>query len=98
MVDGFPRRNRMEHMAGVELCILESIRAIELEDADPRLSRAQMLVQEALDLVGDVVDERNGEQPTQPPAKSDAVDLDQADLRREVGRLASLGLMQGDRE
>lgn len=55
--DYLPRRSNMLTMSKAELAILAAIGEIELIGADTRLTKAQMLLQEARDLVADYIDE-----------------------------------------
>lgn len=51
-----PRRNRIDRMTPAELACLNAVAAIEMMGCDDRLTRAQILIQQAQALVADYVD------------------------------------------
>lgn len=56
-VDGdIPRRNRLDQMTPAELACRNAVAAIETVGCDDRLTRAQILIQQAQALVADYVD------------------------------------------
>lgn len=70
MIDGFPRRRRLDHMTHPERLINEAVRAIETEmGCDERLTRAQQLLSEAANLVADVFEETGMIGPALDPSK-----------------------------
>ncbi len=56
MIDGFPRRNRIDHNTPIELKIRDAMAAVESGDAHPLMTDAGILLQQALDKVADYVD------------------------------------------
>jgi hypothetical protein len=56
--DDIPRRRHTDRMMPAELACLCAIRAIEKLGCDDRLTRAQILIQQAQELVADYVDSR----------------------------------------
>lgn len=55
---GVPRRRRMDLMTPAELACLKAISEIEGAGCDHRLTAAQMLIEQAQNLVADYVDSR----------------------------------------
>lgn len=56
MIDGFPRRNRIDHNTPIELKIRDAMAAVESGDAHPLMTDAGVLLQQALNKVADYVD------------------------------------------
>lgn len=56
--DEVPRRRRMDRMTPSELACLDAIGKIESLGCDERLTRAQILISQAQELVADFVDSR----------------------------------------
>ena len=56
LVDGFPRRNRIDLQTPAEKAIRGAVQAVEEAGADERLTSAVMLLGEALDKVADYVE------------------------------------------
>lgn len=55
-----PRRHNLDENTKIELDIFNIITEIESLGADPKLTTAQIKLQEARDLIADFVDELNG--------------------------------------
>lgn len=58
MSDTIPRRARLELNTKVELLIINAIDEIEKLGADPKLTKSQIKLMEAIDLLSDYVDEQ----------------------------------------
>jgi hypothetical protein len=56
MIDGFPRRIRLEYLTPAELAIREAMRAVEDAGAHPLLTDAVNLLDQARGKVADYVD------------------------------------------
>lgn len=56
MIDGHPRRNRLEHLTPAEMAIREATLKVEEAGCDPLLTDAVVLLQAARDKVADYVD------------------------------------------
>ncbi len=56
LVDGFPRRNRIDLQTPAEKAIRDAVQAVEEAGADERLTSAVILLGEALDKVADYVE------------------------------------------
>lgn len=61
MVDGFPRRNRLDLYTPAETAIWSAMKAVEEAGAHPLLTDAVMLLQQARDKVADYVDLNSNE-------------------------------------
>jgi hypothetical protein len=59
MVDGFPRRSRMDLMVPAELAICGAVEAVEKAGCDLRLTDAVILLARARDKVADFVERRH---------------------------------------
>ena len=59
LVNGFPRRGRVECLSPVESAIREAIITVETAGADPRLTDAVLLLMQAQSKVADYVDEQS---------------------------------------
>lgn len=57
IIDGFPRRARIDHMVPAEKHCYDAIVEIEKLGADVRLTEAQQLISKAQGLVADVIEE-----------------------------------------
>lgn len=68
IVDGFPRRNRVDLYTPAELAIRAAVFAVEEAGCDPLLTEAVNLLQEAREKVADYV-ERDCAPPTKEPGK-----------------------------
>lgn len=55
-IDGFPRRNRVDHWTPVEKQINDALQAVEALGAHPRLTDAVVLLSQARDAVADFVE------------------------------------------
>lgn len=55
-ITGIPRRNQLDKLVPVETSIFNAIQDVEKLPADERLSKAQILLGEAKDLVSDYID------------------------------------------
>lgn len=56
MIDGFPRRNRVDLRTPAEKAITEALHATEAAGAHPLLTEASILLQQARDKVADFVE------------------------------------------
>lgn len=56
MVDGFPRRNRIDLLTPAEKAIYDAVQAVENLPADVRLTDAVILLQAARDKVADYIE------------------------------------------
>ncbi len=56
MIDGFPRRNRIDHLTTPERAIRDALLAVERQGAHPLLTDASNLLQQAKDKVADYVE------------------------------------------
>jgi F420-dependent methylenetetrahydromethanopterin dehydrogenase len=56
MVDGFPRRGRVEFLEPAEAAIYDAMSAVEATGAHPLLTDAVTLLRDALNKVSDFVD------------------------------------------
>ena len=56
MIDGLPRRSRLEHNTPIEAKIREAMAAVEGGDAHPLMTDAGELLQQALGKVADYVE------------------------------------------
>jgi hypothetical protein len=54
----FPRRNCLDLLSPAEAAIRSALIAVEAIGADPRLTEAVVLLQQAQDKVADLIDER----------------------------------------
>lgn len=70
LIDGFPRRNRLDHNEPTELAIRAAINAVEGLGADVRLTEAVTLLGRALDKVADYVEDE-AVQGTAPAKESE---------------------------
>lgn len=57
-IDGFPRRNRIDHYVPAETAIRNAVLAVEVMPADVRLTEAVILLGQAQEKVADFVDEQ----------------------------------------
>lgn len=56
MIDGFPRRNRLDLCTPAELAIRAAVEAVEAAGAHPLLTDAVILLQQAREKVADFVE------------------------------------------
>lgn len=61
MIDGFPRRNRLDFNEQSELAIRDVIHEVEEIGADPRLTEVVVLLGLALDKLADYIDDQEEE-------------------------------------
>lgn len=87
---GVPRRACVDLMKKPELAIRAAIHAVEEAGADPRLTRAVILLGKAQDRVADFID---GVDHAEIPPKTDA--QIQTELRRNVLNAASRAIENG---
>lgn len=58
MIDGFPRRNRLDHFTPAEKAIWDATQAVEAAGADPLLTDAVNLLAQASEKVADWVEKQ----------------------------------------
>lgn len=56
LIDGFPRRSRIDMLTPVEKTLYDAMQAVESLTADVRLTEAVILLQQARDKVADFVE------------------------------------------
>lgn len=56
IVDGFPRRNRLDLLTPAETAIVEALKVLDKSGAHPLLTDAVILLQQARDKVADYVE------------------------------------------
>ncbi len=66
MIDGFPRRNRMDHLTPAETAIRAAMAAVEEAGAHVLLTDAVVLLGQAADKVADFVELRQEASPEAP--------------------------------
>lgn len=89
MVDGFPRRNRIDLATPLERVIREARAAVESGPAHPLLTEASMLLEQALDKVADWVKQAERERDELKVLAGAALrswDAWQADVETIIGR------------
>lgn len=70
MVDGFPRRCRIDLQTPAELAIRQAMLAVEVAGAHPLMTDAVMLLDQARNKVADYVELRPDHEPEPEPSKS----------------------------